>query len=141
MANTKKGEDWIQQKWRPAMAVMYIVVCSFDFIIFPIGFTIVQFWEVEAANDAFRQWEPLTLMGAGLFHMAMGAILGVSAWSRGQEKIAGVANNRLPHLSNQNQLYTPPSENIPETLNQESSIKPYVSNTGKNRPAFNEPEL
>lgn len=73
------------------MAMMYMIVCVFDFILFPIMFTIVQFWEVEATNDAFRQWQPLTLIGAGLFHMAMGAVLGISAWSRGQEKIAGVA--------------------------------------------------
>lgn len=88
----KETEDWMQRKWRPMMAVMYMVVCIFDFIIFPIGFTIVQFWETQAANDAFRQWQPLTLVGAGLFHMAMGAVLGITAWSRGQEKIAGVAS-------------------------------------------------
>ena len=74
------------------MAVMYMVVCIFDFIVFPIMFTIVQFWEVQAANDAFRQWNPITLLGGGLFHVAMGAVLGVSAWSRGQEKIAGAAS-------------------------------------------------
>jgi hypothetical protein len=56
-------------------------------------FTIVQFWEIEAANDAFRQWLPITLGGGGLFHVAMGAVLGVTAWSRGQEKIAGAAQN------------------------------------------------
>lgn len=86
-----KKEDWMNAKWRPAMGWMYMTVCIFDFIVFPIFFTVVQFWEVEAANDAFRQWQPLTLSGAGLFHMAMGAVLGISAWSRGQEKIQGVA--------------------------------------------------
>ena len=90
---TKKEEDWMSKKWRPMMAIMYMMVCIFDFIIFPIMFTAVQFWETQAANDAFRQWNPLTLLGGGLFHVAMGAVLGVSAWSRGQEKIAGVANN------------------------------------------------
>lgn len=89
----KETEDWMQKKWRPMMAVMYMTVCIFDFIIFPIMFTIVQFWETQAANDAFRQWQPLTLVGAGLFHMAMGAVLGITAWSRGQEKIAGVSTN------------------------------------------------
>jgi hypothetical protein len=87
----KEKEDWMQKKWRPMMAIMYMTVCVFDFILFPIMFTIVQFWEVEAVNDAFRQWQPLTLIGAGLFHMAMGAVLGITAWSRGQEKMAGVA--------------------------------------------------
>lgn len=89
---TKTEEDWMTKKWRPMMAIMYMMVCLFDFIVFPIMFTVVQFWETSAANDAFRQWNPLTLLGGGLFHVAMGAVLGVSAWSRGQEKIAGVAN-------------------------------------------------
>jgi hypothetical protein len=33
------------------------------------------------------QWSPLTLLSGGVFHAAMGAVLGVAAWSRGQEKI------------------------------------------------------
>ena len=92
---TKKQEDWLQKKWRPMMAMMYMTVCFFDFVVFPIMFTVVQFWETQAANDAFRQWQPLTLVGAGLFHMAMGAVLGVAAWSRGQEKLAGVNNDNI----------------------------------------------
>lgn len=35
-----------------------------------------------------RVWEPLTLQATGLFHVAFGAILGVAAWTRGNEKIA-----------------------------------------------------
>jgi hypothetical protein len=88
----KEEESWIQKKWRPMMAVMYMCVCACDFILFPIMFTIVQFWEVAIQNDAFRQWQPLTLQGGGLFHMAMGAVLGITAWSRGQEKMAGVSS-------------------------------------------------
>lgn len=88
---TKSEEDWMTKKWRPMMAIMYMTACLFDFVFFPIMFTIVQFWEVSAANDAFRQWAPITLQGGGLFHVAMGAVLGVSAWSRGQEKMAGVS--------------------------------------------------
>lgn len=87
----KDKEDWINKKWRPAMGWMYMAVCIFDFVLFPIMFTLVQFWEQEAANDAFRQWQPLTLIGGGLFHMAMGVVLGITSWSRGQEKINGVA--------------------------------------------------
>lgn len=91
-AEDKAVEDWMTKKWRPMMAVMYMCVCTFDFILAPILWAIVQFWETQAANDAFRQWQPLTLQGAGLFHMAMGAVLGITAWSRGQEKLAGVAD-------------------------------------------------
>lgn len=91
----KKKEDWMNSKWRPAMGWMYMMVCVFDFIVFPVMYTIVQFWETEAANDAFRQWQPLTLAGAGLFHMAMGAVLGLSAWGRTQEKLGGANNGGL----------------------------------------------
>lgn len=92
----KEAEDWMTKKWRPMMAIMYMCVCGFDFILAPILWAIVQFWETQAANDAFRQWQPLTLQGAGLFHMAMGAVLGITAWSRGQEKLAGVADANKP---------------------------------------------
>lgn len=88
-------DDWMQKKWRPMMAIMYMMVCVFDFILFPVMFTVVQFWEMQAANDAFRQWAPITLGGGGLFHVAMGAVLGVTAWSRGKEKMAGVAENPM----------------------------------------------
>ena len=95
-AEDKAVEDWMTKKWRPMMAVMYMCVCTFDFILAPILWAVVQFWETQAANDAFRQWQPLTLQGAGLFHMAMGAVLGITAWSRGQEKLAGVADANKP---------------------------------------------
>ena len=87
----KKNEDWMTKKWRPMMAVMYMICCLMDFAVFPIMFTIVQFWETAVQNDAFRQWAPITLQGGGLFHVAMGAVLGVSAYGRTQEKVAGVA--------------------------------------------------
>ena len=95
----KAKEDWMNSKWRPAMGWMYMIVCVFDFIVFPIMFTIVQFWETQAANDAFRQWQPLTLAGAGLFHMAMGAVLGLSAWGRTQEKLNGANNGGMQPVS------------------------------------------
>lgn len=83
-----KGE-WMQKYWRPCAAFMYMICCLADFAIFPIMFTVVQFWENEAANDAFRQWVPITLQGGGLFHVSMCAVLGVSAYGRTQEKLAG----------------------------------------------------
>ena len=71
------------------MAWMYMIICILDFAIFPILWSILQaYYDGQVVN----QWDPLTLKGAGLFHMAMGAVLGVAAWSRGQEKMAGVTN-------------------------------------------------
>jgi hypothetical protein len=66
------------------MAISYMAICLFDFIIGPIQYQVVTAYFPHAS---FGAWKPLTLEGSGLFHVAMGAILGVSAWSRGQEKI------------------------------------------------------
>jgi len=109
----KPDEDWMTKKWRPMMAMMYMTCCLFDFALFPIMFTIVQFWEVAAANDAFRQWVPITLQGGGLFHVAMGGVLGVSAYGRTQEKVAGASNVSTgvptPELSSAPPVQTPSS--------------------------------
>jgi hypothetical protein len=85
----KKDEDWMQNKWRPAMGWMYMVVCFFDMVIFPILWALVQ----TIQHQQLVQWNPLTLQGAGLFHVAMGAVLGIAAFGRTQEKIAGSATN------------------------------------------------
>jgi Cu/Ag efflux pump CusA len=84
-----RKEDWMNTKWRPAMGWMYMIVCITDFIIFPILWSMLQAMDKGSVTN---QWQPLTLQGAGLFHMAMGAIVGVTAWSRGQEKLGGVVS-------------------------------------------------
>jgi len=89
---TTTNNDFMETKWRSMMGVMYMAVCIFDFMIAPIGWTFVQFWEEESMNDAFRQWDPITLYGAGFFHIAMGAILGISAYGKTQENLADKAN-------------------------------------------------
>jgi hypothetical protein len=82
-----RKEDWMNTKWRPAMGWMYMIICTFDFIIFPILWSMLQ---AVNQGSVTIPWQPITLQGAGLFHMAMGAIVGVTAWSRGQEKLGGV---------------------------------------------------
>ena len=85
----KKKEDWMNSKWRPMMGWLYMGVCAFDFVLFPILWSGLQ----AAMHVAqITQWQPLTLQGAGLFHIAMGAVLGIAALGRTQEKLAG-ANN------------------------------------------------
>ena len=85
----KKDEDWMQKKWRPAMGWMYMVVCMMDMVVFPVAWSLLQ----TVTSTPITQWNPLTLQGAGLFHLAMGAVLGIAAFGRTQEKIAGSANN------------------------------------------------
>jgi hypothetical protein len=85
----KKKEDWMNSKWRPMMGWMYMLVCTADFVLFPVLWSLVQ---ALHGGSVQTQWNPITLQGAGLFHMAMGAILGIAAFGRTQEKLAG-ANN------------------------------------------------
>lgn len=105
---TENKEYWLQKRWRPFMAGMYLIVCTCDFIVFPILWSILQaYYDGQVTS----QWDPLTLKGAGLFHMAMGAVLGVAAWSRGQEKIAGVANTAPQPINNPAPIIDPPTRN------------------------------
>jgi hypothetical protein len=87
----KKKEDWMNSKWRPMMGWMYMLVCTMDMVIFPILWSLLQ-----TMNKApITQWQPLTLQGAGLFHIAMGAVLGIAAFGRTQEKLGGANNGGI----------------------------------------------
>ena len=87
----KKKEDWMNSKWRPMMGWMYMVVCTMDMVVFPILWSLLQTFH----HQPITQWNPLTLQGAGLFHIAMGAVLGLAAWGRTQEKLGGANNGGL----------------------------------------------
>jgi hypothetical protein len=87
-ASETKKEDWMNSKWRPMMGWMYMLVCTMDMIVFPILWSLLQTF----THTPITQWNPLTLQGAGLFHIAMGAVLGIAAFGRTQEKLNG-ANN------------------------------------------------
>ena len=87
-ASEQKKEDWMNSKWRPMMGWMYMLVCTMDMVVFPILWSLLQ----TMTHTNITQWQPLTLQGAGLFHIAMGAVLGIAAFGRTQEKLGG-ANN------------------------------------------------
>lgn len=87
-ASEVKKEDWMNSKWRPMMGWMYMLVCTMDMVVFPILWSLLQ----TLTHSPMTQWNPLTLQGAGLFHIAMGAVLGIAAFGRTQEKLGG-ANN------------------------------------------------
>ena len=88
----KKKEDWMNSKWRPMMGWMYMAVCACDFMLFPVLWSLLQ---AVMKVGTMAQWQPLTLQGAGLFHIAMVAVLGIAAMGRTQEKIAGANNGGL----------------------------------------------
>lgn len=79
---------FVNSKWRPLMAFLYMITCATDFVLFPVAWSILQ---AVQGGQVTSQWSPLTLQGAGLYHLAMGAVLGLAAYGRSQEKIAGRA--------------------------------------------------
>ena len=90
-ASESKKEDWMNSKWRPMMGWMYMLVCTMDMVVFPILWSLLQTF----THTTITQWNPLTLQGAGLFHIAMGAVLGIAAFGRTQEKLGGANNGGL----------------------------------------------
>jgi hypothetical protein len=102
----KKKEDWMNSKWRPMMGWMYMGVCIFDFVLAPVLWSLTQALFHGGVNV---QWQPLTLQGAGLFHISMGAVLGLAAYGRTQEKLAGANNGGITLPPNVGTTYTPPA--------------------------------
>jgi len=102
----KKKEDWMNSKWRPMMGWMYMGVCIFDFVVAPVLWSLTQALFHGGVNV---QWQPLTLQGAGLFHISMGAVLGLAAYGRTQEKLAGANNGGITLPSGVGTTYTPPA--------------------------------
>lgn len=113
------SENWMSANWRPLCGIVYLLICVVDFVGMPIWMQItngryppdriveiVSKLEGAAAQvegiRALRQqqtWEPVTLMGSGLFHVAFGAILGAAAWTRGTEKIERARGAQPPTLA------------------------------------------
>jgi hypothetical protein len=86
VAHDKDSTDWINKKWRPVMGWIYMLTCTMDFVVFPILWSLLQ---ALSKGSVTMQWQPLTLQGAGLYHIAMGAVLGIAAYGRTKEKIEG----------------------------------------------------
>lgn len=86
LATDDKFGNWINSRWRPLMAMSYLITCICDFVLFPILWSVLQ---SMSEGQVTSQWNPLTIQGGGLYHIALGAILGIAAYGRSQEKIAG----------------------------------------------------
>jgi len=84
VAHSKESEDWINKKWRPVMGWVYMATCTADFVLFPILWSLLQ---AIQGGQVSSQWNPITLQGAGLYHIAMGAVLGIAAYGRTKEKL------------------------------------------------------
>lgn len=100
-------ESGIKRYWRPVAAYVYLAICLFDFVAAPVFIEMRNsrvnteaFMEIRQLEDKDLQlkvlekidlgrdtWQPLTLLGGGLFHLSFGGILGIAAWTRGKEKV------------------------------------------------------
>ena len=111
MSKKSNRLTWINEYWRPAAAITYLVICICDFIVFPLMFGLKE-TNVRDLALAVRgvdpqvaavlvaphpQWQPLTLMGNGVFHIAFGAIVGITAWTRGAAQIEDIRSNGTPY--------------------------------------------
>jgi len=85
---TNDNSDWINKKWRPVMGWVYMMTCTMDFVVFPILWSLLQALQGGMVTN---QWQPITLQGAGLYHIAMGAVLGIAAYGRTKEKVTGTS--------------------------------------------------
>ena len=81
----EKKEDFMTSKWRPMMAISYMAICLFDFMVGPILYNILQYMNPGQHLD---MWQAVTLQGGGLYHLSMGAIIGITAFGRTKEKLA-----------------------------------------------------
>jgi hypothetical protein len=95
------NEEWLNRKWRPMMAYTYMAICMFDFVVGPI----INYYFFTKTSIPFVAWKTLTLGEGGLFHLAMGAILGVAAFTRGQEKVTRIERNNSPAPYDSNSNY------------------------------------
>jgi len=89
---------WLQEEegWKAFLAIIYAIICIFDFVLVPTWIGIVRELSDEPLTaelissfdlsvqlrviEAYTfQHEPLTLKGGGIFHLAFGALLTGSA--------------------------------------------------------------
>jgi hypothetical protein len=81
-------EHWMQKLWRPSMGWTYMAINVFDFILAPAFVLYLRMKGVQV-----DMWKSLTLDNGGFIHLAFGAILGVSAYGRSQEKTKSLEMN------------------------------------------------
>ncbi|CAB4222252.1 Holin of 3TMs, for gene-transfer release [uncultured Caudovirales phage] len=81
----EKKEDFMTSKWRPMMAISYMAICLFDFMVGPILYNVLQYLN---PGQHLEMWQAVTLQGGGLYHLSMGAIIGITAFGRTKEKLA-----------------------------------------------------
>lgn len=93
-----QSSPWFVNVWRPAMGWTYMAICLFDFILAPIGTSVL----ITFYKSTIPVWRSLTLENGGIVHLAFGAILGVSAWGRTRETVTNTEVGAPPEYYNRN---------------------------------------
>jgi hypothetical protein len=85
-----KVHNWMVTHWKPAAAFVYTLICLCDFVVFPawVGLNrldlVVLIDQIKGMDVGIQSqvvsvvgngYEPFTLRGSGLFHLAFGALL------------------------------------------------------------------
>ena len=86
----RNNENWFKSYWRPTAGWLYMFICFMDFIVFPALQMAMWTFLAHAPTDKFVPWTSLTLTNGGIFHVAMGAVLGIAAYTRSAEKVASI---------------------------------------------------
>lgn len=127
-------ENWLKSNWRPAMALLYLFLCTLDYAIRPIVNEIgakdyslaetveiikdlnptVQVQIIQNASS-HEKWPPIL---TEFVHLAFGAILTGAAITRGMEKTAKV-NNPPKAVIRRNPKPDNPDEDVEEELIEE----------------------
>ena len=101
-ARSEKKEGFVQRYWRPAMAILYLIMCTLDYVVRPLYNEIftAEFNAIKIAQElkgleisvqmaaleiaaAKENWGPIL---NEFVHLAFGAIIGAAATTRGLEK-------------------------------------------------------
>lgn len=101
--------EWMRNYWRPAIAVLYATILFLDFIVRPIvNITYAEEFDLVQTVEAVKELDPMVQVQAieiasrnelwpqitnQELHYVFLVLLGITAWTRGQEKIASNKNN------------------------------------------------
>jgi len=103
MAEKTNGDDDHWSNWRTMAGYTYLAICIFDFLIMPAVTHNNMKQLITQADQSYSlalidkfggiNWQPVTMVGGGLFHLSFGAILTGVAIVKGQERKEIVKQN------------------------------------------------
>lgn len=85
VVSPKADESWNQKHWRSCFAWVYMIICLYDFVLGPILFQVLEFYN---PGQDITAYQAVTLQGGGVAHIALGSICGISSFGRTKEKLA-----------------------------------------------------